>query len=155
LYIEKQPTLDKKVRRAASSRACLFNRPIGGGAYWVGRLQARATFGPNGPRIELAHPTFWRKLIFKLNLFLLSNTLLKLWLSASSATRWIDHLTATMRHNRLFIVVVNRRKRRRNGCLGGGMDDGMIGLSSSIILQSAVRWKPGCDALFHEWYGLS
>jgi hypothetical protein len=118
----------------------------------------RATFGPNGPRIELARPTFWRKLIFKLNLFLISNTLLKLWLSS---TRWIDHLTATMCHNSLFIVVANRRKRRRRlvmavgVCIDGGVDDGTIGLWSSIILRSAVRWKPGCDALFDEWYGLS
>jgi hypothetical protein len=38
---------------------------IGGGAYWAGRSQARATFAPNGPRMELARSTFWRKIIFK------------------------------------------------------------------------------------------
>jgi hypothetical protein len=41
---------------------------IGGGAYWAGRSQARETFGLNGLRIELAHPTFWRKII-KLSAF--------------------------------------------------------------------------------------
>jgi hypothetical protein len=31
--------------------------PIGGGAYWADWSQARATFGSNGPRIQLARAT--------------------------------------------------------------------------------------------------